>query len=170
MSGVTLSLILAAAENGVIGLEGDMPWRLSGDLKMFRRVTMGKPVIMGRKTFQSLPKALDGRDNIVITRDDNFQADAVLVVRSPDEALETAAECAEHRSVDEICVIGGAQIYELFLPLAERIYLTRVHSEPDGDTHFPELEMSDWQEISVEFHRKGENDSADYSFIVLERA
>ncbi len=170
MSEMTLSLIVAVAENGVIGADGDMPWRLRGDLRMFRRVTMGKPVIMGRKTFQSLPKALDGRDNIVITRQMDFESDGAIAVVSPEEALDLAAKLAKARLVDEICVIGGAQIYQLFLPRADRIYLTRVHAKPQGDTCFPEVDKKDWREVSAEFFEKGENDSADYSFIVLERA
>lgn len=170
MSAVALSLIVAVAENGVIGANGGMPWRLSGDLRMFRRVTMGKPVIMGRKTFQSLPKLLDGRDNIIITRQADFAADGALVAGSVEEAMALAGDCAAKRGADEVCIIGGAQIYALFLPHAARIYLTRVHATPEGDTHFPALDMAQWHEVSREFHSKGEKDSADYSFIVLERA
>ncbi|PLX33903.1 MAG: dihydrofolate reductase [Hyphomicrobiales bacterium] len=165
-----ISLIVAAAENGIIGAEGGMPWRLSGDLRMFRRVTMGKPVIMGRRTFQSLPKALDGRDNIVITRQADFAAGGAVPAGSPDEALAMATRFAASRDADEICVIGGAQIYREFLPRAQRIYLTRVHAYPEGDTRFPELDMTAWREVSSEFHQAGDKDSADYSFIVLDRA
>lgn len=167
---MNLSLVAAVAENGVIGAKGGMPWRLRGDLRMFRAITMGKPLIMGRKTFQSLPKALDGRDNIVISRQTGFSAAGAQVAGSADAALQRAAECARIRSVDEICVIGGAQIYQLFLQRAGRIYLTRVHAKPDGDTWFPELDMTDWREVSSQFHPAGEKDSAEYSFIVLERA
>ncbi len=165
-----ISLVVAVAENGVIGMEGKLPWRLKGDMRFFRKITMGKPVIMGRKTFDSLPKVLDGRDNIIITRQEGFAAGGAFVVASWQEAMALACEKAAGRGADEICVIGGAQIYQRALPAAGRIYLTRVHARPRGDTVFPPLEKSEWREISREFHAGQDGNSADYSIIVLDRA
>src|SRR5690606_42008351 len=120
---------------------GDLPWRLSSDLKLFRRLTMNKPIIMGRRTWESLPRRpLDGRDNIVLTRDRNFAAEGAHVVHSVEAALELGRKFAEARGVDEISVIGGAQIYESMLEHADRIYLTEVHGSPEGDTVFPPLD------------------------------
>ncbi len=165
-----ISLVVAVAENGVIGMDGKLPWRLRGDMRFFRKITMGKPVIMGRKTFDSLPKVLDGRDNIVITRQEDFAAGGVFAVASVQEAIALAREKAAGRCADEICVIGGAQIYEQSLSVAARIYLTRVHARPPGDTVFPQLVKSEWREISREFHAGQGGNSEDYSIIVLDRA
>ena len=143
-------LVVAAAENGVIGRGGTMPWHLPSDLKTFRRLTMGKPVVMGRKTFQSIGKALPGRDNIVITRDAAFSAPGVERVASVTEALDIARRHAAARGVTEIAVIGGGDIYAQVLPLAARIYFTRVHAQPDGDTRFPDLPLAEWQIVHSE--------------------
>ena len=140
-----LSLIVAVAENGVIGKDGGLPWRLSSDLKAFRRLTMGKPIVMGRRTFQSIGKPLDGRDNIVVTRDPHFEVPGVSAVATIDEALTLARILATTRGAGEVMVIGGADIYETLLPLADRIYLTRVHASPQGDRHFPPLEPAEWR-------------------------
>lgn len=144
----TISLIVAVAENGVIGRGGTLPWRVPSDMKTFRRLTMGKPVIMGRKTFASIGKTLDGRDNIVVTRYADFDAPGIECAGSIEEALDLARECAAARGVDEIMVIGGAEVFAAALPLADRIYLTRIHARPDGDTVFPELDPSVWREVS----------------------
>ena len=133
-----ITLVVAVAENGVIGRDGGLPWRLSSDLKTFRRLTMGKPLIMGRRTFQSLKKPLDGRDNIVVTRDDGFRPDGAIVVPSFEAALARAKDCAKARGTDEIMVIGGADIFAASLPLAGRIYKTEVHGRPEGDTLMPD--------------------------------
>ena len=127
---MTLCLIVAVAENGVIGRDNDLPWRLSGDLKRFKAVTMGKPLIMGRRTFDSIGRPLPGRANIVLTRDADFSPEGVLVVHDPDAALEVAEQEAGRAGADEIMVIGGAGIYDLFLDRASRIYLTEVHDSP----------------------------------------
>ncbi len=164
-----IALIVAVAENGVIGRDGTMPWRLSSDLKYFRRLTMGKPVIMGRRTFQSIGRPLDGRDNIVITCDRGFAADGVTIVRSPDDALERAAAFAEARGADEIMVIGGGTIYAAIFDRADRLYLTEVHAAPDGDTKFPDFERHEWREISRQRFAAGAKDSAAYSLVVYER-
>ena len=164
-----LVLVVAIAENGVIGNAGQLPWRLSADLKRFRKLTMGKPMVMGRKTFDSIGKALDGRDNIVVSRDGAFGPEGVLVANAIESALEIARERARSRGVGEIAVIGGAQIFCETLPLADRIELTRVHTSLQGDTFFPDLDEGDWIETSCERHNAGPDDGADYSFIRLER-
>lgn len=132
----------------MIGRGGQLPWHMPSDLKTFRRLTMGKPIVMGRKTFQSIGKPLDGRDNIVITRDDAFQAPAgVRVARSVDDAMRIARMCASGRGADEIMIIGGADIYRQALPLADRIYLSRVHARPDGDATFRDPSPEIWHVV-----------------------
>jgi dihydrofolate reductase len=141
-----IALVVAVAENGVIGRNGDLPWRIRSDLKVFRRITMGKPLIMGRKTFQSLKKPLDGRDNIVVTRDESFEAsEEVVIARTIPEALAIARICAANRGVDEIMAIGGSDIFRALLPKASRIYYTKVQGTPPGDTFFPEFDQADWR-------------------------
>ena len=166
---MTLCLIVAVAENGVIGRDNDLPWRLSGDLKRFKAVTMGKPLIMGRRTFDSIGRPLPGRANIVLTRDADFSPEGVLVVHDPDAALEVAEQEAGRAGADEIMVIGGAGIYDLFLDRASRIYLTEVHDSPPGDTRFPPLDPAIWRERSRERHTAEGGETSDYSFVVLER-
>jgi dihydrofolate reductase len=164
-----ITLVVAVADNGVIGRNGGLPWRLSSDLKTFRRLTMGKPLIMGRRTFQSLKKPLDGRDNIVVSRDDNFRHDGAIVAPSFAAALAQAERCARARGVDEVMVIGGADIFAESLPIAGRIYKTEVRGNPEGDTLMPEVDWSRWQEISREALSRGERDDYDATLIVLER-
>lgn len=164
-----IALVVAIAENGVIGRGGDLPWRLSSDLKLFRRHTMGKPVIMGRKTFASLPKLLDGRDNIVVTGDKGFTAEGATVVHSFEEALARAGDFARIRGADEICVIGGAEIFRQALPLARRIYLTRVEAQPEGDVFFPRADLSDWRTLSAECYVTGPKDTYPFTFSILEK-
>lgn len=130
---------------------------------------MGKPMVMGRKTFDSIGKPLDGRDNIVVSRDPAFAPVGVLAANDMERALEIAQSCARSRGAGEIAVIGGADIFRETLPLADRIELTRVHTSPEGDTLFPELDKNDWIETSCERHSAGPKDDADYSFIRLER-
>lgn len=157
-----LSLIVAVAENGVIGRDGDLPWRIPGDMKFFKATTMGKPIVMGRKTWESLGRALPGRENIVITRSAGFEAPGASVVSDLDGALARVPDA------EEVMVIGGAEIYALALPRAERVYLTRVHAAPDGDTHFPEMAPDTWREIAREDHAP-DGDTPGYSFVTLER-
>ncbi len=164
-----IALVVAVAENDVIGWQGGLAWHQSSDLKFFRKVTMNKPLIMGRKTFESIGKPLDGRDNIVVTRNTSFQAPGILIAANLEDALVLAREKARARGADEISVIGGAQIYELTLPVADRIYLSEIHYSPDGDTFFPRINKAQWREISRERHAAGAKDAADYSFVVLER-
>lgn len=164
-----LTLVVARAENGVIGKDGGMPWRLSSDLKRFRDLTMGKPLIMGRKTFESIGKPLDGRDNIVVSRNPDFSAEGVIPARSFDEALSIARRCAGKRGAEEIAVIGGAQIYQLAMDRADRIELTEVHARPEGDTFFPDPDAGNWRESHRERRPATSRDSADYSFVTLDR-
>lgn len=164
-----ISIIVAASRNGVIGDRGGMPWRMPSDLKHFRASTMGKPVIMGRKTFQSLPKALDGRDNIVITRDASFSAPGAFVVSTLEGAVELGRELARRRGAEEIMVIGGGEIYAAALPLADRVYLTRIDATVDGDTAFPDLPSDHWRLGSRELMEKGAKDESDAAFEVWER-
>jgi len=164
-----ISLVVAIAENGVIGRNGGLPWRLSSDLKKFRRLTMGKPLIMGRRTFQSLKTPLDGRDNIVVTRDERFRAEGAIVEGDFEAALAHARRCAEARGVGEIMVIGGAEIFKSALPLAGRIYKTEVHGRPEGDAVFPQIDWGQWKELSREALAKGPHDDFQSTFIVLER-
>jgi dihydrofolate reductase len=166
---VKLSLIVAVAENGVIGKDNGLPWKISSDMKYFKETTMGKPIIMGRKTFQSIGKPLSGRVNIVITRDTSFAPEGVIVALSLEMALEVGMSMALVKGVDEVMVIGGAEIYKLCLPGADRLYLTRVHGDVSGDTTFPALNSDDWLEASRQRYNAGEKDSHDYSLIVLDR-
>lgn len=164
-----ISLVIAIAENGTIGRDNAIPWRLSGDMAFFKRTTMGKPVVMGRKTYESFPKRpLPGRPNLVVTRDRGFEAPGAEVFGSLGEALARAETLARELGVDEIMIVGGAQIYEQALPLATRIYLTEVHAAPDGDARFA-FDRTVWREASRERHKAGEKETADYSFVVLER-
>ncbi|MCE9650825.1 MAG: dihydrofolate reductase [Parvibaculum sp.] len=164
-----LSFFIAIAENGVIGRDNAMPWRLSSDLAYLKRMTMGKPIIMGRKTWESFPRRpLPGRPNLVVTRDKGYDAPGAEVFTSADAAVTRAETLARELGVDETMVLGGAQIYEALLPRASRIYLTEVHASPEGDTRF-QFDSSTWREVSRERHEAGEKDSAAYSFVVLER-
>ena len=167
---VAVAFVVAVAENGIIGRDGGLPWRLSSDLKLFRRLTMGKPIIMGRRTWQSLPKRpLDGRDNIVVTRDTTFQADGAHVVPDAASALRMARNLAMRRNVEEIAVIGGAALYEAMLEDADRIYWTAVHGAPRGDTTFPEFDLAGWRIVSEEPISRGPNDEFSATLRVLER-
>jgi dihydrofolate reductase len=165
-----ISLIVAVAENGVIGRGGTLPWHVPSDLKTFRRLTMGRPVIMGRKTFTSIGKPLPGRDNIVVTRDAGFSAAGTNRAGSIDEALDIARRMAAERGVDEIMVIGGAEIFALTLSLADRIYLTRIHARPDGDVTFPEPDPRIWHEVSRAPIEPDPRDDAAATLQILERA
>ncbi|MGE0025468.1 MAG: dihydrofolate reductase [Hyphomicrobium sp.] len=164
-----ISLIVAVADNGVIGANGRLPWKLSADLKAFRRRTMGKPVIMGRKTFQSLKGPLDGRDNIVLTTDPFFEADGISVVNTLADALTLARTLALTRGADEVMVMGGAEVYRAALPHAERMYWTAIHAKPEGDVHFPDLDPDAWAEVERHEVPAGEKDDVTATLRVLER-
>ncbi len=166
---VLISLIVAVANNNVIGAKGGLPWRLSSDLKNFRRLTMGKPIVMGRKTFASLGRPLDGRDNIVVTRDPHFAVAGVSVFNSVSEALVLARVLARTNGSDEVMVIGGAEIYRAALPLANRIYWTAVDAEPEGDVVFPSLAKDEWTEVSSEVLPRGPRDDHAATLIIFDR-
>lgn len=164
-----LSLIVAMAQNRVIGRNNNLPWYLPQDLKYFKAVTMGKPIIMGRKTYDSIGKPLPGRPNIVITRNTDWQAEGVSVVHSLEQALELGESLVEINGGDELMLIGGAQLYTTALPQTDRLYLTQVHAEVEGDAYFPEFDLGQWQEIGREdFAADGPN-PYDYSFLVLDK-
>ena len=158
-----IEMVVAVAENGIIGKDGDMPWRLPSDLKHFKQVTMGCPIIMGRLTWESIGRPLPGRVNIVISRSALDLPDGVVGVATPEEALVAAGDA------ETVMIIGGGQIYKLFEPQAATIHLTEVHAAPDGDTSFALQNPDDWHEAARERFSAGENDSADYSFITLKR-
>lgn len=163
-----IALVVAVADNGVIGRGGDLPWRLPEDLKYFRAVTMGKPIVMGRRTFESIGRPLAGRANIVVTRNAEFRVDGVDIAATPDDAIAVAARRAGEAGVAEIMVIGGAELYRAVLPRADRIYLTEVHEAVEGDTMFPEFDRDEWRE-SARDDVTTESGIA-VSFVVLERA
>ena len=169
-----IALIAAVAQNGVIGRDNALPWHLPEDLKHFRAMTIGKPVIMGRKTWESLGRPLPGRTNIVITRQARFAATGAVVVRSLDEALAIAERTllesgASEGGIDECVVIGGAELYAQALPRCDLIYFTEVHASVSGDTFFPPFERTHWSELRRERHAAQGNNPFDYSFVLYER-
>lgn len=166
---VRVSLVVAVSRNGVIGSDGDMPWRLSTDLKRFKALTLGKPMIMGRKTFDSIGKALPGRTSIIVTRDRNWQAEGVVPVHSLDDAFALAEQIAMAQNIDEICVVGGGEIYAQSMPRADVLHVTEVHAEPKGDTIFPEIDNAIWSITCEEDVPAGEKDSAATTYRVYER-
>ncbi|MGE5500969.1 MAG: dihydrofolate reductase [Ignavibacteriales bacterium] len=167
---VTLALVVARARNSVIGRDGDLPWRLKSDMAWFKANTLGKPVIMGRKTWDSLPrKPLPGRTNIVLTRDASFEAHGAVACDTFSEAVQIGREQAADDGVEEVCVIGGSALFELALPKAKRLYLTEVEADVDGDVTFPAFDESAWTEVSRESHPAGEQDEYPFTFRVLER-
>ena len=162
-------LIVAVAENGVIGSGGAIPWRLKSDMKRLKALTLGKPVVMGRKTFVSIGRPLPGRTNIVVTRDDAFRADGVVVTNSFAGALAIATGDALRRFATEIAVIGGAEIYAQWIGRADRLEITEVHARPDGDTRFAAIDATQWEEVARLRNPAGPDDSADFSYVTLRR-
>jgi dihydrofolate reductase len=156
-------LVAAVGENNVIGRDGQLPWRLKSDLRHFRALTLDRPVIMGRKTFQSLGKVLDRRTNIVITRDKKFSAAGTTTAPSFAAALDLARKDAERRGVDEIMVIGGSAVFAEAMPLAERLEITHVHVAPKGDVYFPPIDEKQWREVKREERDAGPNDDASFA-------
>ena len=169
MSEPEIVIVAAIAENNVIGKLGAMPWRLRGDMRHFRRITMGKPIIMGRKTFESLGKPLDGRTNIVVSRNIELEHDNVQVAYSLVEATRLARIDARKTGAKEICIIGGGEIYREMMPRASRLYITRVHASPEGDRLFPEIDEARWKETHRETLERADGDSADATFIIYEQ-
>lgn len=164
-----IAFVVAVAENGVIGRAGGLPWRVRADLKRFRAVTMNKPLVMGRRTFESIGRPLDGRTNIVISRDPSFAAEGIVGADSIEAALALAEADARRRGATEICVIGGGQIFAALHDRADRLYLTRIHASPEGDTLFPLPPPGNWKEISRQDLPPAEGDTAAAEFIVYER-
>lgn len=166
-----VAIVVAVAGNGVIGRDNGLPWRLSTDMKRFKATTMGKPVIMGRKTWESLPRRpLPGRPNIVVTRDRGFRAEGADVAHSLDDAVTLAqvrARCMA--GADEVCIIGGGQLYQQAIDIADRLYVTHVLASPDGDTRFPPIDPEMWEEVSAEERPAGEKDSHATRFVTYRR-
>ena len=174
MSIPKIALVVARARNGVIGRDGDLPWRLRSDLQRFKAATVGKPCIMGRKTWESLPlKPLPGRLNIVLTKDGSYETEGMskgaLVCSNLGEALSIARETAEEDGVDEVCIIGGTALFEMALPRAQRLYITEVEAEPEGDAHFPAFDEAAFVETLSEPHPAGEKDDHAFTFRTLDR-
>lgn len=167
---IRLALIWAMGENRVIGRGDTLPWRLPGEMQYFRAITLGKPVIMGRKTFDSLAKPLPGRTNIVVSRSASIDHPRVKMARSLDEALRLGRAQAEVDGQQEVVVMGGAELYAAALPLADRLYLTLVHAEPEGDTFFPQYDGSEWQEKRRLRIPADADNVFDFSLILMERA
>ena len=162
-----VSILVAMAKNRVIGRNNALPWQLPPDLKRFKELTMGHHIVMGRKTYESIGRPLPGRTSVIITRQPDYQVPGAIVVASIDQALKV---CSAGKEVDqEIFVIGGAQIYRQSLGLCQRIYITEIQQEFDGDTLFPELNQQEWREISREKYRLNDGDGLEYHFVVLDR-
>ena len=163
-------LVVAIAENGVIGANGGMPWRLKSDLQRFKALTIGKPIVMGRKTFESFPRRpLPGRTNIVITRDAAYRADGAVVATSFADAEAIATGDALRRFATEIAIIGGVEIFAQWMDRADRLEITEVHARPEGDTHFAAFAASDWEEVGRVRNPAGPDDSADFSYVTFRR-
>ncbi|MGZ5983802.1 MAG: dihydrofolate reductase [Caulobacteraceae bacterium] len=161
---------VARSRNGVIGRDGHLPWRLKSDLQIFKQVTLFKPVIMGRKTWDSLPKKpLPGRLNLVLSRDGSFEPHGAVVCESLNEALQIGREQAAEDGAEEVCVIGGAALFAEALPRARRLYLTEVDAEVEGDTYLPPIDEREWREVRREAHPAGPDDDHAFVFRVLER-
>jgi dihydrofolate reductase len=162
-------LIVAVADNGVIGARGALPWRLKSDMQRLKALTIGKPVVMGRKTFASIGRPLPGRTNIVVTRDANFRARGVAVTNSFTGARAVALGDALRRRATDIAVIGGAEIYQQWIDMADRLEITEVHARPEGDTYFAAIDAATWEEVARVRNPAGPDDSADYSYVTYRR-
>jgi dihydrofolate reductase len=166
---IEIVLLVAVAENGVIGSKGTIPWRVKSDVLRLKAMTMGKPVVMGRKTFESLRRPLRGRTNIVVTRDPDYRAAGAVVTSSFAAARAIALGDALRRFATEIAVIGGAEIYAQWMDVADRLEVTEVHARPEGDTHFPAIDLGGWEEVARARHSAGGEDSADFSYVTYRR-
>ena len=169
MSFPEIVLIVAVADNGVIGARGAIPWRLKSDMQRLKALTIGKPVVMGRKTFASIGRPLPGRTNIVVTRDANFRAGGAVVTNSFTEARAVALGDALRRLATDIAVIGGAQIYAQWMDIADRLEITEVHAWPEGDTYFAAIDPADWEEVARVRNSASPDDSADFSYVTYRR-
>jgi dihydrofolate reductase len=166
---IEVVLIVAVAENGVIGAKGTIPWRVRADVQRLKAMTMGKPVVMGRKTFQSLPRPLPGRTNVVVTHDESFRAGGAVVTSSFADARAIALGDALRRFAAEIAVIGGAEIYAQWMDCADRLEVTEVHARPEGDTFFPAIDPAQWEEVARIRNPATADDSADFSYVTYRR-
>src|SRR5437879_13849477 len=164
-----LVLIVAVADNGVIGSRGALPWRLKSDIQRLKAITTGKPVVMGRKTFASIGRPLPGRTNIVVTRDASYRAAGAVVTTSFADARAVAVGDALRRLATEIAVIGGAEIYAQWMDSADRLEITEVHARPDGDTRFPAVDLAAWEEVARVRNPAGPHDNADFSYVTFRR-
>ena len=170
MSTPLLAIVAARARNGVIGRDGGLPWRLKSDMALFKATTLGKPVIMGRKTWDSLPKKpLPGRTNLVLSRDGTFEPRGAVVCDRFDQALSMAREQAQEDGAEEVCVIGGTMLFALAMPKAKRLYLTEVEAEVEGDASFPDFDEAAWREVRRDAHSAAEQDDYPFTFRVLDR-
>lgn len=167
--GKTVVLVAAVAENGVIGRDGALPWRLKSDLQHFKKLTLNRPVIMGRKTFESIGKALKDRTNIVLTRDFGLAARDAVLATSMDAAFSYAANDATKRGAGEIMVIGGSDVFEAAMDVADRLEITRVHASPEGDSFFPAIDDQVWHVVKSEPRPRGPQDEADFTILTYER-
>jgi dihydrofolate reductase len=168
--GPRLVLVAAVARNGVIGADQGLPWRLSSDLKRFKALTWGKPLVMGRKTLETLGRALPGRETIVVTRDANFAAAGILVAHDLEAALDLAAQRARAMGASEIVVVGGGEIYAQTIARAARLFITEVALDAKGETRFPPIDLRQWREVKREKGERGARDEADFAFVDYERA
>jgi dihydrofolate reductase len=166
---VPLVAVAALADNDVIGDDNRLIWRLKTDLKRFRALTMGKPLLMGRKTFQSIGRPLPGRHIVVLTRDRSFAAEGVAIAASLDDALALGQDLARQHGADSVVIGGGEDIYRQALPLCDRLHLTRVHAAPPGDARFPAFSRTEWSETSRETHPAGPDDEHPFTFLDLKR-
>jgi dihydrofolate reductase len=166
---VPLVIVAAIARNGVIGANGGLPWRLSSDLKRFKALTWGKPLVMGRKTFASIGRALPGRETIVVTHDPTFAPSGVLVAHNLDAGLDLAAERASAMGADDIIIAGGGEIYAQTIARARRLFITEVALDADGQARFPPIDPHEWREIGREAGERGPRDDADFEFVSYER-
>ena len=164
-----ISLIVAMAQNRVIGRNNQLPWYLPEDLKYFKRITMGKPVVMGRKTFESIGKPLPGRTNIIVTRNPDYRAEGIRIVNTLNEAKALCESIDVVDGTEETMIIGGAEIFAQAMTQADRLYLTQVHADVEGDAHFPEINEGDWEELGREDFSASDSNPYDYSFLVLQR-
>jgi dihydrofolate reductase len=164
-----LVLVVAVAENGVIGRNGELPWKIPGDLKHFQKLTINKPIVMGRLTYESMGGPLKDRMNIVITSNPNYQAQGAIVVTNLKDALALAEKDADARGTDEIAIIGGSVVFKETLPIAARLEITEVHGAPEGDAMFPPFDKSEWKVTRRDGPQQGERDSLPYTFVTYER-
>jgi dihydrofolate reductase len=165
-----VALIAAFAQNLVVGINNSLPWHLPEDLKYFKRTTSGKAIIMGRKTYESIGRPLPNRTNIVVTRNPDFKAEGVVTVMSLEAGIKHAESVNLINGIDEVMIIGGAAIYQASLPMADRLYLTHVHANVEGDAYFPTVDFDQWKEVGREDFNKDESNPYDYSFSIYDRA